>query len=600
MSLLAPIALGLASLAIPLIVLYMLRSRRRRVEVASTLLWEQVGAPVSSAVPWQKLRLTPLLLLQLAVLAALVFTLARPFYSQDTLLGPHTVMVFDVSGSMAMAGRLERAKERALTLVGDISEANLVSVVEAGAQPRVLAGLSRDPELVTAAITSLHAGGGAGDLSAAIRLGRGLATPDRPTSLLIFSDGGVDPLPEEPVAGARQVRLDDFGPNVGVSAWSIEPSTEGSMRAFLQLSNHGGNARPVSAEVAVNGLPAGVVSLDLPGLGDARQTIPVDAGPGDVVSVRLLDAEDALSLDDQAVLVVGGGPERKVSLSSGSPFLAALIEAAPGFTGGGEGEPELLVVDGGEGATIDRPAWVIATGTPPSGITPKELVRNTVVTWQRPGEPILDGVDLSQVAVAEAQVVDAPGWLPLVRAGDVPLVLLGEVDGQRVAYFTFDISRSNLPVQVGFPILGARILEWLAGAGAGAVTAEQAGTPIAVAAPAGSSARVTLPDGSQRELPAEASSFSDTGAPGLYRIEYVQEDGSVQPGPMAVRSFAAEESAGSSRVIATGDAPGAAQDTARLIREWAPWFIGLVLLLMAIEWWVGHQRPGLRRKEAMA
>jgi hypothetical protein len=600
MNLLAPIALGLASLAIPLVVLYMLRSRRRRVEVPSTLLWEQVGAPVSSAVPWQKLRLTPLLLLQLLVLAALVFTLARPFYSQDTLLGPHTVMVFDVSGSMAMAGRLERAKERALTMVADISEANLVSVVEAGAQPRVLAGLSRDPDLVIAAITSLQVTGGNGDLSAAIRLGRGLATPDRPTSLLIFSDGGTDPLPEEPVAGARQVRIDDFGPNVGVSAWSIEPSTEGSLRAFLQLSNYGGDAKSVAAEVAVNGLPAGVVTLELPGLGEARQTIPVDAGPGDVVTVQLLDTEDSLSLDDQAVLVVGGGPERKVGLSSGSPFLAALIEAAPGFTGGGEGEPELLVVDGGASATIDRPAWVIATQTPPAGITPTELVRNTVVTWQRPGEPILDGVDLSQVAVAEAQVVDAPGWLPLVRAGDVPLVLLGEVEGQRVAYFTFDISKSNLPVQIGFPILGARLLDWLAGAGAGAVSSEAAGTPIALSAPAGTVPRVTLPDASTRELPPAAASFADTGLPGLYRVDYLKEDGTSSPGPMAVRTFVPDESAGASRQIATADSPGAPQDAAQLIREWAPWFIGLVLLLMAIEWWVGHQRPGLRRKEAMA
>jgi hypothetical protein len=600
MNLLAPIALGLASLAIPLVVLYMLRSRRRRVEVPSTLLWEQVGAPVSSAVPWQKLRLTPLLLLQLLVLAALVFTLARPFYSQDTLLGPHTVMVFDVSGSMAMAGRLERAKERALTMVADISEANLVSVVEAGAQPRVLAGLSRDPDLVIAAITSLQATGGNGDLSAAIRLGRGLATPDRPTSLLIFSDGGTDPLPEEPVAGARQVRIDDFGPNVGVSAWSIEPSTEGSLRAFLQLSNYGGDAKSVAAEVAVNGLPAGVVTLELPGLGEARQTIPVDAGPGDVVTVQLLDTEDSLSLDDESVLVVGGGPERKVGLSSGSPFLAALIEAAPGFTGGGEGEPELLVVDGGASATIDRPAWVIATETPPAGITPTELVRNTVVTWQRPGEPILDGVDLSQVAVAEAQVVDAPGWLPLVRAGDVPLVLLGEVEGQRVAYFTFDISRSNLPVQIGFPILGARLLDWLAGAGAGTVSSETAGTPIALSAPAGTVPRVTLPDASTRDLPPEAASFADTGLPGLYRVDYLKADGTSSPGPMAVRTFVSDESAGASRQIATADAPGAPQEAAQLIREWAPWFIGLVLLLMAIEWWVGHQRPGLRRKEAMA
>ena len=51
MSFLIPAAFGLAALAGPLIVLYMLRSRRQRVEVPSTLLWEQLDLPVSSAVP---------------------------------------------------------------------------------------------------------------------------------------------------------------------------------------------------------------------------------------------------------------------------------------------------------------------------------------------------------------------------------------------------------------------------------------------------------------------------------------------------------------------------------------------------------------------
>jgi hypothetical protein len=601
MSFLIPAAFGLAALAGPLIVLYMLRSRRPRLEVASTILWEQVEVPVSSAVPWQRLRITPLLILQLLVLAAFVLTLARPFYTQQTLLGPHTVFVVDTSGSMSMANRLETAKARAFGLIGDLSESNQVSVVEAGPVPRVLVAFARDPELVNAALTSLVGTGGRADLSGALRLARGLATPDRPTNILVFSDGGDVTLPEEPVVGAEFVRFDDFGPNLAVTAWSLEPSTEGTTRAFLQVSNFSGDLRQVRAEVSVNGLSAGIVELEVAGLDSARATTPIDAGPGDVVSVHLIDTGDALAMDDRSDLVVGGGPDRNVSiLGEGSPFLSALVDAVDGFATGGTGPADVLVVDGGELPEIDRPAWLIAPDTPPDGVTVTELVRNAAVTYQRPGEPILDAVDLSSVAVAEAQVVDAPRWLTLVRAGEVPLILLGEVNGHRVAYFTFDITHSNLPVQVGFPILGARILEWLGGAAAGAVSTEPAGTPIPLNVEVGLTARITLPDGELRDLTQGAATFTATGLPGIYRLEYVAADGAITPGPVAVRTFVADESEGSSRTLATTGSATEADDASTLIREWAPWVIGAVLVLMAVEWWVGHQRPWLRRSRATA
>jgi len=597
MSFLIPAAFGLAALAGPLIVLYMLRSRRQRIEVPSTLLWQQLDLPVSSAVPWQKLRLTPLLILQLLVLAAFVLTLARPFYTQQTLLGPHTVFVVDTSGSMAMAGRLERAKTLALDLITDLSEANQVSVVEAGPAPQVLVAFARDPELVASALAELVPTGGRADLSGAIRLARGLATPDRPTNVLIFSDGGDVPLPEEPVAGADYVMMDDIGPNLAITVWSLEPSTEGTTRAFLQVSNFSAEPASVRAEVMVNGLTAGFVDLEIAPLTDARQTTPIDAGPGDVVSASLLDSTDSLSMDDRASLVVGGGPDRAVSIvGNGSPFLAALVDAMPGFASANEGPADVLIVDGGALPEIDRPTWLIAPTSAPEGVTISELVRNTAVTYQRPGEPILDSVDLSEVAVAEAQVVVAPRWLTLVRAGEVPLILLGEVNGHRVAYFTFDLTHSNLVVQVGFPILGARILEWLGGGSAGAVSTEPAGAPIAMSAPAGTIAQVTLPDGSVRDLLTGTAAFTDTGQPGVYRIQYRADDGTLIEGPVAVRSFVADESEGSVRQIATGGGAIAEEEPSTLIREWAPWVIGLVLLLMAVEWWVGHQRPGWSRR----
>ncbi|HUO46779.1 MAG TPA: VWA domain-containing protein [Acidimicrobiia bacterium] len=597
MSFLIPAAFGLAALAGPLIVLYMLRSRRQRLEVSSTLLWEQLDLPVSSAVPWQKLRLTPLLILQLLVLAAFVLTLARPFYTQQTLLGPHTVFVVDTSGSMAMSGRLERAKTHALDLIRDLSEANQVSVVEAGPRPQVLVAFARDSQLVTAALDQLTPTGGRADLSGGLRLARGLATPDRPTNVLIFSDGGVAPLPEEPVAGADSVLLDDVAPNLAVTAWTLESSTEGTTRAFLQVSNFSAEPAVARAEVTVNGLAAAFVDLEIAALGSARQTTPVDAGPGDVVEVILVGNQDSLLLDDSAALVVGGGPERAVSVQgSGSPFLAALVDAVPGFTAAGDGSADVLIVDGGSLPEIDRPTWLIAPSAPPEGITLVELVQNAAVTYQRPGEPILDSVDLSAVAVAQAQVVEAPQWLVLVRAGDAPLILLGEANGHRVAYFTFDLTHSNLVVQVGFPILGARILEWLGGGSAGAVSTEPAGSPIPLAAPAGTVAQVTFPNGTTRDLTPGSAIFADTDQPGVYRVGYRSEDGTLLEGPVAVRSFVAEESEGTSRVIATAGGALGEEEASTLIREWAPWVIALVLLLMALEWWVGHQRPAWNRR----
>ena len=122
-----------------------------------------------------------------------------------------------------------------------------------------------------------------------------------------------------------------------------------------------------------------------------------------------------------------------------------------------------------------------------------------------------------------------------------------------------------------------------------------AGTPIALVAPTGSRARVTLPSGDTRDLAADAGVFAATEQPGIYRVEYVDGTGAVSPGKVAIRRFVAGESAGPSRDIAVAAGPGSLQDDAFLIREWAPWVIAIALVLMALEWWVAHHRPGIRR-----
>ena len=64
MSFLTPLGLIGGLLAIPIILLYMLRLRRREVTISSTFLWRQVLQDREANSPWQRLRRNLLLLLQ--------------------------------------------------------------------------------------------------------------------------------------------------------------------------------------------------------------------------------------------------------------------------------------------------------------------------------------------------------------------------------------------------------------------------------------------------------------------------------------------------------------------------------------------------------
>jgi Ca-activated chloride channel homolog len=100
MSFLAPLAFVGALLAIPVILLYMLRLRRREVVVSSTFLWQQILRDREANTPWQRLKRNLLLFLQLLILAALVFGLARPFIVVPAVSAGQIAVLLDASASM--------------------------------------------------------------------------------------------------------------------------------------------------------------------------------------------------------------------------------------------------------------------------------------------------------------------------------------------------------------------------------------------------------------------------------------------------------------------------------------------------------------------
>src|ERR671916_597839 len=81
--------------------LYLLKMRRRAVRVPAAFLWPRLTADVRANAPFQKLRVSLLLVLQLLAVFLLVFGLSNPLRKARGLHGRATVIVLDASASMA-------------------------------------------------------------------------------------------------------------------------------------------------------------------------------------------------------------------------------------------------------------------------------------------------------------------------------------------------------------------------------------------------------------------------------------------------------------------------------------------------------------------
>lgn len=162
MSLVAPFALALGLLAVPIILLYMLRLRRREQLISSTLLWQNLVQDRSANAPWQKLRRNIFLLLQLLILAALTLALARPYIlSTDPVTG-HVIVLLDASASMTAVepaaggqSRFEKAADLVNQIADDIGGTDQMTLIIVNDSPTVAAAATNDHVLLNSALEAV-------------------------------------------------------------------------------------------------------------------------------------------------------------------------------------------------------------------------------------------------------------------------------------------------------------------------------------------------------------------------------------------------------------------------------------------------------------
>ncbi len=623
MNLALPLGLAAAALAVPLTIWYVLKSRRPRQVVASTYLWRQTDHSVSAAIPWQRFR--PDLTFWLILLAILIgaLALARPYVTVSAQLGDHTIIIIDASASMLAdeegPTRLELARREITGLVDKLGPGQEMSFVEASSRARVLISSSSDPAALKDALASLRPTHGPADLVDAFTLAAALERPGQSTVVHLVTDRVVPPGAEPAMPeGLIVTAVGQDRPNLAVTRLQAVPVGAGSSQVFVQVRNFGPLGAKARLTLSIDAEDVVERALELGPRGTVDEVLTVRGGDGEVLVARVEpsgqdvagnDLADALTVDDAAFAVLSAPRELTVMLvSPGNVFLGAALSAVPGVEL--QSSPvvpndlvgvDLLVLDrvpAPDAPTL--PTLYIAPTSLPAGITSAGEVELPALTFQSPGHELLADVDLSDVAVAAAEDIDAPALTTVAGGTAGPLILAGRLDGTPVVLLPFDLLQSNLPLQPAWPVLVANSLNWLAGPPV--TLPATAGQTVTLPAPAGvTSLVVSPPSGDEVRL--------DVARPrllvdqvGVWRVLYEgSPPAGVEPPVVAVNTAPDEGDLAAARpdfveardAAEAGQVAGAAEGRRVFGRE----LVAGVLALVALEWlWVHGVRPWLRRR----
>ncbi|WP_428388764.1 vWA domain-containing protein [Mucisphaera sp.] len=575
MTFLAPLVAGIAAaVAIPaLLVLYFLKLRRQRRDVASTLLWQKAIQDFEVNSPFQRLRGSWLLLLQLLLLVVLLLALSRPVIDALSIETGRAVILIDASASMGARSasgqtRLERAQAVAEDLVErlDVEEGGgRAMVVRYAMRPTVLQTMTGDKGLLRAAIAGVSGSDEPTRLLPALRLVQPMAeqaaAAETAMTVYVVSDGGSDQaevVDRLDLHGAEVVFVPvdpeamDEAENVAITAFSgrRDPESPERVALFAQVTNFGAEARSVTVRFRVDGEVRRTQEVSLAGAGVGavgREAMGLSLELPEVALVSVEhDGVDALVADDRAHLVVAASRTTSVLLvSEGNRLMEHALEAA-GIERVTVGDLSVLDTPGALAADVwifdrlepvgipQRPS--LSFGVVP-GIAGLELVERgegealttRLLDWRR-GHPLLRHVSFDDLLLRDAgRLVLPQGARVLATSASGPLMAEVRVGTQRHVVAAFDPLRSNWPVMVGFPVFFDNALRYLGAGGEGetGVLSVSAGEAWSIPRPGGGAAVDVVYEGPERVVAAyEGGSLV---FPPLERVGLYRAAGDVEP-----------------------------------------------------------------------
>jgi hypothetical protein len=357
-----------------MLVLYILKLRRRRVQVPFSPLWSRVVVEKQSSSLFKALKRIGSLLVQLAIIALVVLALGDPnvagagsiagcTHEEEKPPPPrHALLILDASASMATVEggktRLERARDEAADVINKLAihPTQKVMMVQLDATTRPLTLWTSDPAVLTAALSRYGRASADGMAQAldtptaiddAMRLATDALRGREGAQAIFVTDRAFEPIDISKLESLdfRVVPVGGASDNVGIEAFNVRPYLDDSVTYVAWYAVRNESARTVKASLHVYANPLGSSEVDFDNPSRLVHTEPLLLPPNDTLRNHIPELKfqgsrlmakvvvdtsdptrDAFSRDDLAFAVV---PERKVLkvqlVSEGNLFVHAAL-----------------------------------------------------------------------------------------------------------------------------------------------------------------------------------------------------------------------------------------------------------------------------------
>jgi hypothetical protein len=499
-----------------LVALYFLKLRRKDVMVSSTLLWTRTVEDLRVNAPFQRLRTSWLLLLQLLILLALIAAAWRPRAAAPQVAGHNLILLLDNSASMsareAGGSRLDLAKQSALELVASLAEGDRAALLVFSSKTVVAEPLTGAKAKLEARIRAVHGTVLPTNLEQALGVAHAMASALTDAEVRVFGDGCYGDLstlsPEEKRMNVKLVSTATPLDNLGIVELDVRRTFESKERSevFALVQNDSDAARTVVVTLKLDGRTRDARELNVAAHGTSPITFELDLDATGVLEASI-NAQDALALDDVAWAILAPRRPARVALVGkpntwldlvlkATPSVAArrlpeeeyrrIVESAGRADAAGALEADVLLFDRAETSTLRAgsareaeaglaepllPSIYVACEPPAAASDslwkPEAVARPAILDWDR-AHPVNRFIVYSDLYVEESRVLkDRPEIRCLVDSdkGCVLGALRYYPAGRKptpAIVIGFDILKSNWPLgHFSFPIFFANAVEWL-------------------------------------------------------------------------------------------------------------------------------------------